>query len=150
VLQEFLTAPTGELFAALCEHSVLVRDRGTPVEHHAPEFERGVAEAARHPGTLLHQLFQARSLRLDGQLSAAGAASWVSGLLIGADVNGALAQFAAHGAATPVYLVGAPRLVESYSIALARSGRKAVAVGGEQASLAGLAQIFRELHRRKP
>lgn len=149
VLQEFLTAPTGELFAVLCEHSVLVRDRGTPIEHHATEFERGLAEAGRHPGTLLHQLFQARSLRLDGQLSAVGAASWASGLLIGADVIGALAQFPAHDPAAPVYVVGARRLVDSYSVALARNGRSAVAIDGEHASLAGLARVYRELQRRK-
>ena len=147
VLQEFLTAPTGELFGVLCEHSVLVRDRTTPMDHHAKEFERGLVEAAKHPGALLHQIFQARSLRLDKQLSAEGAASWASGLLIGADVGGALKLFAAHEAPAPVYVIGTPRLVESYSAALAKSGRKAVGLDGEQASLAGLTQIFRELHR---
>jgi 2-dehydro-3-deoxygalactonokinase len=149
VLQEFLTAPTGELFALLCEHSVLVRDRATVMEHHAAEFERGLTEAARHPGMLLHQIFQARSLRLDKQLPAEGAASWISGLLIGSDVGGALALFGAHEASAPVHVIGAPRLVESYSIALARRGRKAVGIDGEAASLAGLAQIFQEMQREK-
>ena len=46
VVQEFLTAPTGELFAMLCEHSVLVRDPTTPIEHHPRDFERGLAESA--------------------------------------------------------------------------------------------------------
>ena len=147
VLQEFLTAPTGELFAVLCEHSVLVRDRTTPMEHDAQELERGLAEAARHPGMLLHQVFQARSLRLDKQLSPEGAASWTSGLLIGSDVGGALAMFGTHDASAPVYVIGSPRLVESYSIALARRGRKAQGLDGEQASLAGLAQVFRESRR---
>ena len=147
VLQEFLTAPTGELFGVLCEHSVLVRDLGTPLEHHARDFDRGLAEAARHPGALLHQIFQARSLRLDKQLSAEGAASWASGLLIGADVGGALKLFAEHEASSPVYVIGTPLLVESYSLALAKSGRKAVGIDGEQASLAGLTQVFRQLQR---
>jgi 2-dehydro-3-deoxygalactonokinase len=127
VLQEFLTAPTGELFAVLCEHSVLVRDRATPLQHSAPDFERGLAEAAKHRGRLLHQLFQARSLRLDAQLSAEGVASWTSGLLIGADVDGALALFDGRDTANPVHVIGAPRLVESYSIALARHGCQAIA-----------------------
>lgn len=147
VLQEFLTAPTGELFGVLCEHSVLVRDRATPLEHRATEFERGLAEAAKHPGALLHQIFQARSLRLDRQLSAEGAASWASGLLIGADVGGALTLFGAHDAGAPVYVIGAPRLVESYSLVLAKRGRKAVGLDGDQASLAGLTQVFRDLQR---
>ena len=143
VLQEFITAPTGELFGLLCEHSVLVRDQATAMEHRPPEFERGLAESARHPDvSLLHQVFQARSLRMDKQLSVEGAASWVSGLLIGTDVGGALKLFAAQESA-PVYVVGAPRLIESYSLALSRRGRKAVGIDGERASLAGLAQIFR-------
>jgi 2-dehydro-3-deoxygalactonokinase len=75
----------------------------------------------------LHQLFQARSLRLDAQLSAEGVASWTSGLLIGADVDGALALFDGRDTANPVHVIGAPRLVESYSIALARHGCQAIA-----------------------
>ncbi|MEO8313481.1 MAG: 2-dehydro-3-deoxygalactonokinase [Pseudomonadota bacterium] len=149
VVQEFLTAPTGELFAVLCEHSMLVREDAAPFEHHAPDFERGLAEAAKHPGNLLYQIFHARSLRLDKQLSAGGAPSWVSGLLIGADVGGALNLFDSHEAVAPILVIGASHLVESYSVALARRGRKAVGIDGEQASLAGLTQIFRALQRNK-
>ena len=101
VVQEFLTAPTGELFAMLCEHSVLVRDKATPIAHQPADFERGLAESARHPEVnLLHRLFQSRSLRIDKQLTAEGAASWMSGLLIGSDVGGALALVS--GSATRV------------------------------------------------
>lgn len=143
-LQEFLTAPTGEIHAALCEHTVLVRDKSTPVTQAAAEFERGLAEAGRHRGLLLHQIFQARSLRLDRQLAPEGAASWISGLLIGADVNGALSLFEEHDATGPVIIVGAPQLTTAYSQALARAGRQSVEIDGTVASLAGLAQIFRE------
>ena len=83
------------------------------------DFERGLAESAKHPeASLLHRLFQSRSLRLDKQLSAEGAASWMSGLLIGTDVRGALSLFAEHGAGAPVYVVGAPHLTQSYTQAL--------------------------------
>ncbi|HET9472763.1 MAG TPA: 2-dehydro-3-deoxygalactonokinase [Steroidobacteraceae bacterium] len=146
VVQEFLTAPTGEIFALLCEHSVLVRDKTTPITHVASDFERGLAEAARHPGAFVHQIFQARSLRLDQQLSAEGAASWTSGLLIGADVGGALTMFGLDDS-TPVLLIGAPRLTDSYAVALARRGRRALQIDGVQAALAGLGQIFRERQR---
>jgi 2-dehydro-3-deoxygalactonokinase len=149
VLHEFLTAPTGELFAVLCDHSVLVREKSTPAEHHESEFERGLTEASKHPGLLLHQVFQARSLRLDKQLSPEGAASWASGLLIGADVGGAIGLFGAHDPATPVHVIGAPRLVESYSAALAKYGRQALGIDGERASLAGLTQVFQELQRER-
>jgi 2-dehydro-3-deoxygalactonokinase len=146
-LQEFLTAPTGELYAALCEHTVLVRDRSTPVIPVPADFERGLAEAARHPGQLLQQIFQARSLRLDKQLAPEGAASWISGLLIGADVKGALSLFAEHDATGPVLVVGAPQLTASYAQALTKFGRQAVELDGATAALAGLGQVFRERER---
>lgn len=149
VVQEFLTAPTGELFAMLCEHSVLVRDRTTPIEHHPRDFERGLVESAKHPDVpLLHRLFQSRSLRLDKQLSPEGAASWMSGLLIGTDVKGALSLFNEHDPAAAVYVIGTPSLTASYALALARSGRTAVQIDGAQAALAGLGQVFRGQERR--
>ncbi len=146
IVHEFLTVPTGEIFALLCNHSVLVRDAATPVTHRAAEFERGLAESVRHPEVpLLHRLFQARSLRLDRQLSTEGAASWVSGLLIGTDVGGALPLFDQHDAASPVHLVGAPQLCDSYAVALTRRGRKALVIDGGAASLRGQAFLYRAL-----
>lgn len=147
-LQEFLTAPTGEIFATLTEHTVLVRDKSTPVTHVAADFERGLAEATKHRGMLLHQVFQARSLRLDKQLSNEGAASWISGLLIGTDVLGALTLFTDHDAASPVLVIGAPGLTASYAQAIVKAGRKAVQVDGSDAALAGLAYLFREREMR--
>jgi 2-dehydro-3-deoxygalactonokinase len=145
VVQEFLTVPTGELFALLCEHSVLVRDAATPLEHRAAEFERGLAEAVRHPQVpLTHRLFQARSLRIDGQLAPEGAASWMSGLLIGNDVGGTLPLFSGHDPEQPVCLIGTARLMASYALALERRGRTVFCVDGAAAALAGLTQVFRE------
>ncbi len=148
VVQEFLTAPTGEMFAMLCNNTVMVRDQATPVTDVPADFERGLAEAARHPGMLLHQVFQARSLRLDKQLSAEGAASWTSGLLIGADVGGALNLFEAQPR-DAVYVIGTPQLTSSYSAALTRRGFKSVEVDGAIASLAGLAQLYRDTERAR-
>jgi 2-dehydro-3-deoxygalactonokinase len=147
-LQEFVTAPTGEVFAALAEHTVLVRDKSTPITDHPAAFERGLAEAARHPGLLLHQIFQGRSLRIDRQLAPGGAASWISGLLIGADVNGALSLFREHDASGEVMIVGAPSLTASYAQALARAGRPSVQLDGTMAAMAGLGYAFREWQRQ--
>ncbi len=148
-LQEFLTAPTGEIFATLTEHTVLVRDKSTPVTQVPADFARGLAEAAKHRGMLLHQVFQARSLRLDKQLSPEGAASWISGLLIGADVLGALSVFADHDPSAPVLVIGAPALTASYAQALRNAGREAVQIDGSAAALAGLAYVFREQEMRR-
>ena len=98
---------------------------------------------------LLHRLFQSRSLRIDKQLTAEGAASWMSGLLIGSDVGGALTLFRDIPRITPVFVIGAPQLTESYSRALARHGRKAVCIEGDKAALAGLTYVYLELERQK-
>lgn len=146
VVLEFLTVPTGEIFRMLCDHSVLVRDRDTPIEHHARDFERGLSESAKHDSVpVLHRLFQSRSLRLDKQLSTAGAPSWTSGLLIGTDVSGALPLFGEHGADASVYVVATQQLGALYSVALARHGRKAELIAGENAALAGLTRIHQSL-----
>jgi 2-keto-3-deoxy-galactonokinase len=93
---------------------------------------------------LLHQVFQARSLRLDQQLSPEGAASWISGLLIGADAFGALSLFQEHDAVEPVLVIGTPQLTASYAQALAKAGRRSVELDGSVASLAGLGKMFSE------
>jgi 2-dehydro-3-deoxygalactonokinase len=146
VVQEFLTVPTGELFALLSDHSVIVRDRTTPVVHHAAEFERGLAEARRHPEIpVLHKMFQARTLRLDRQLSPEGAASWMSGLLVGTDVAGAVQLFDDADPAAPVHLIGTAELAQAYASALAAFGRTAAVLDGGAAAFAGLGYLYREI-----
>jgi 2-dehydro-3-deoxygalactonokinase len=150
VVQEFLTVPTGELFALLNDHSVIVRDPTTPVVHRAQEFERGLAEARRHPEIpVLHKIFQARTLRLDGQLSPEGAGSWISGLLIGTDVAGALQLLETGAPGAAIHVIGTSELVQVYARALAAFGRPAAAVDGGVAAFTGLAYLHRELERRK-
>src|SRR5262249_41381474 len=52
-ITEFLTAPTGELFSVIQDHSVLVADRAGAVAGRMLDggagFERGLAEATRFP-----------------------------------------------------------------------------------------------------
>jgi 2-dehydro-3-deoxygalactonokinase len=146
VVQEFLTVPTGELFALVNEHSVIVREPGTPVAHHAAEFERGLAESRRHPEIpLLHKMFQARTLRLDQQLAPEGAASWMSGLLVGTDVGGALQLLDAADPQAPVFVIGTAELGRAYATALAASGRAAQVVDGGATAFMGLGQLYRAL-----
>jgi len=148
VVQEFLTVPTGELFALLSDHSVIVRDRETPVAMHAAGFERGLAEARRHPEVpVLHKIFQARTLRLDQQLAPEAAASWMSGLLVGTDIDGALPLFDAAGPGETVHVIGAAELARAYVTALAARGHAAHPVDGGAASFAGLGHLYRELDR---
>lgn len=136
---EFTTAVTGELFAVITRHTVLVQ--ASQVDIDAAAFTRGLRQVCTQPA-LLQLIFECRSRQLNGELSAAAAASYLSGLLIGADVQDAL-----HGYPNlPVTLVGAPSLTRLYATACQHIGQAASQLDGERASLAGLATYFQHLH----
>jgi 2-dehydro-3-deoxygalactonokinase len=119
----FLTFMTGEVYAVLRQHSILGRLMEGEAEDKAT-FAAGLARA-RRDGALLHDLFSARTLGLFDRLPKAGAASYLSGLLIGSELAG-LARLAAAGevdhpvaAAT---IVGSEALTARYIKALAAFG----------------------------
>jgi 2-dehydro-3-deoxygalactonokinase len=149
---EFLTAPTGELFAALRDHSVLVRpliEAGAAIDVGA--FKEGVAEFCKFPeAQLLHRLFECRSRRLSGELSAQTAEAYMSGLLIASDVQGALRVLADSIAQRSVVVIGSPKVTELYAIALASHGYATAQVNGELASLAGLCHVYQHLSQSVP
>ncbi len=144
---EFLTAPTGELFALICDHSVLVADGAhagaAPVA--GAGFEKALAESVRFPhAQLLHRIFECRSRRLTGDLPADAAASYLSGLLIASDVRGALELFAEPAMRT-IHLIGTRGLSNLYEKALAALKRETRVIDGNAASLAGLTHLHRLL-----
>jgi len=153
LVEEFLTAPAGEVFALLCAHSVLVRksaDAGTEFDHTA--FAQAVAASNDYPdGELLHRLFECRSRQLQGELAPHSAAAYLSGLLIASDVRGALRCLAdadadaGPGAARSVCLIGDAQLTQLYARALAARGVESHEIDGAEAVLAGLSQIHGRL-----
>lgn len=136
----FQTALSGELFALLSRHSVLARGAGAVDPAH-PAFRAG-AEAGRGDAGLLHLLFSTRSRQLNGEIAAADAASYLSGLIIGAEVEASLRLFAPTG---EILLVCAPALAAPYQAVLAARGLGSRVLDGEQAALAGLAHAHHTL-----
>lgn len=111
---DFRTVLTGELFALLCEHSVLQRSvAGEDAPAADAAFAAGLA--ASSAGQLLGSLFQVRAQHLlEGQTPAAGRA-FLSGLLIGTEIHELLAWVAAD---CPVVLAAAGGLGAPYAAAL--------------------------------
>jgi len=147
-VREFLTAPTGELFALLCRHSILVSDQHLQLDLHAvadgPDFEHGLMQVRRFPtASLLHRLFECRSRRLTGDLAPEDAMPLLSGMLIASDVQGAMRLFGAPGVRTTVQLIGTPRLTDLYARALVSQDCDANVIDGSLASLNGLLQVHR-------
>ena len=134
-ISAFHTAMTGELYAVLKQHSLLGalmdHDAGAAVED-VPAFELGV-RTSRDAGGLLSHLFSVRTRGLLGELSATQLPSYLSGLLIGHELQGLLAG------AQHVHLIGSEALVQRY--------RRALGLSGVDAQLHGEALAARGLYR---
>ena len=138
-LTRFRTVMTGELFALLRKHSILSAQLAGDVRP-GPAFHEGVGRGLEGEA-LAADLFGTRARRLLGKLSDEDAPSYVSGLLIGADVRIGL-SVVAEG---PVALIGDPALTELYGAALRQAGRAHLEIDGEQAFLAGIKGIAERL-----
>jgi 2-dehydro-3-deoxygalactonokinase len=113
----FATFMTGEVFAALKDHSLLGRlmatSDGNDAASAADAFARGLAAAAalERPGDLLHAIFMTRTLGLFQDLPAHALADYLSGLLIGAEI------LAGARGAREAYVVGSLALTARYCAA---------------------------------
>lgn len=149
-IRDFFSAPTGELFALLRDHSVLVRNQGIPDSADSDAFRKGFARFSEFPqAQLLHRLFECRARQLSGEFTASAAEAYLSGLLIASDVHGALRLLPDSATARPIWLIGSSELTQRYASALAFCGRGAHRVDGAAASIAGLAQVHRRLLLRQ-
>jgi 2-dehydro-3-deoxygalactonokinase len=150
-VRDFFTALTGELFAVLRDHSILVRNpQGTDQAADANAFAKGLADLNEFPDTqILHKLFECRSRQLRGEFPAHAAAAYLSGMLIASDVHNALRTLADFATERTVFLIGAPRLTERYATACALAHYEVCRVDGSEASLGGLTQVFSRLSMKE-
>ncbi len=141
-IEAFATFVTGEVFALLCEHSILGKPMSSR-EDHEDAFAQGCQEAQRDASRaagLLHQLFSARTLGLFNRVPAEGLYSYLSGLLIGAEIVGAKQLYPGAKAVT---LIGEARLCSLYRRALTHAGIEA-ASAPQSVTLQGLVVLARE------
>ncbi|NND82328.1 MAG: 2-dehydro-3-deoxygalactonokinase [Gammaproteobacteria bacterium] len=142
-ISNFLTAYTGELYGLLRQHSILIGEhRDQPFSTEA--FLRGVATIqSLGEAQLVHVLFGTRSKQLLGELPSHEAESYLSGLITGADVLGALKVFAKGSKEQPaVEVIGAEHLADKYSLALDHLQIKAGRSDPEKITVAGFQAVF--------
>ncbi|SDB84622.1 2-dehydro-3-deoxygalactonokinase [Paraburkholderia lycopersici] len=125
-IARFYTFMTGEVYAALCAHTILGRTMKHPAEPDTAAFLRGVS-VAREQGCvgLLATAFSTRTLGLTGQLAAEEQPDYLSGLVIGHELAGleaALARRDVALAGCAPQLIGAEALCERYRLALRAFG----------------------------
>ncbi|TNE63987.1 MAG: 2-dehydro-3-deoxygalactonokinase [Alphaproteobacteria bacterium] len=148
-VQSFTTSMTGELFAILNRHSVLISKTAPAVEPEVAEaaFGKGLAVALEDNGSdSLQLLFGVRARQLTGGLPPGEAADFLSGILIGRDVASMLKMLAASIGGSPVvHLVGEPALNKHYRRALMACGASSTEHDGGALVLAGLRALFKDM-----
>lgn len=132
-IDRFVTAMTGELFSILRQHSLLSAQMAGDVGADA-DFRRGVGDAA--DGDITARLFGVRADAVSGAGTIADAASYVSGLLIGADVHRRIA------AGDGVHILADPTLGTLYRVAIEAVGGHATLVDSHAAFLGGITRIW--------
>lgn len=135
---QFTTYVTGEVFAALKNHTILGRlMQDGPDDEEA--FARGVRAALADPAGFLHRIFSARSLGLFGEIAPESIASYLSGQVIGTEVAHAIRDNPRHAE----YAVLASQGIGGrYVKAIELAGLK-VRYGDPEAIVKGLAIIAR-------
>lgn len=150
-IRHFDTFMTGEIFAALVQHTILGRTMQQPATQAAdevsPAFMSGVRNAGSDAGRagLLSTAFSCRALGLTGQLDGAEQHDYLSGLLIGHEVNGLLARLPTVWRQASMALVGRPALCRRYLAALQHHGHQALVLA-EDAVVHGLWALIRQRH----
>ncbi|MGB5512598.1 MAG: 2-dehydro-3-deoxygalactonokinase [Woeseiaceae bacterium] len=121
-LDTFTTSLTGEAYSILREHSVLVPsdEKNAPPPFDADSFAKGVVVARQHGTSLLHVLFSTRARALFDANDIGDASSYLSGLLIGSDVQSALRDNERSGSV--VELIGDAALCEKFRVAIELMG----------------------------
>jgi 2-dehydro-3-deoxygalactonokinase len=138
-ITSFLTAPVGELYALLREHSILAKAAPGDGPESPEGFARGVARIVEQgPARLPHLIFETRSRQLLDGLPKDEAMGFLSGLLIASDTATTSSWFGDLG---QVSLIGAPALSVLYAQAIAAHGGSSVVVDGDAAVLAGLTTL---------
>ncbi|HXA61235.1 MAG TPA: 2-dehydro-3-deoxygalactonokinase [Streptosporangiaceae bacterium] len=119
IITGFHTAMAGEVYGLLKSRSILSRLAEPAEQPRWAAFERGLDVALQSPAGVLGTVFSARSLVLAGRITGTDVQDYLSGLLVGSEVAGAVAAWLG-GRRPPVVLCGEPDLRERYGRALAR------------------------------
>jgi 2-dehydro-3-deoxygalactonokinase len=133
-IASFRTVMTGELFNLLRQHSILA-DLLKPDAEPNDAFRRGVRHAL-DAEDLTSELFAVRARVILGEDRREDAASYTSGLLIGAD-----AKIGIGGKDALVHVMGRAELTRLYAEAIRETGCRVVELDGEKSFLSGIRAI---------
>ena len=139
----FFTGMNGEMEDILLQHSLLGRGVERTDTLSQPDFDAGIAIMFADPTLSLgHALFATRSRLVLGELTPKTAASFLSGLLIGADIRDALKACQDRGLSGPVIVMGASELAKTYAAIMIAQGRETIHVTTPHLAIQGMFNLF--------
>jgi 2-dehydro-3-deoxygalactonokinase len=141
----FASFMSGELFDVLVRHTLLTRGAEGDTAALGAPFARGLDYAKStdpESGGFLKRLFSTRSLVARSELSRPEAREYLSGLMIGCEIEEAFASLHRR-APEQVTLLGTPELIGRYRMAFERRGIRAVE-GDADAAAAGHFSLARQ------
>jgi 2-dehydro-3-deoxygalactonokinase len=137
-ITNFATYVTGETFAVMKAHSILGRLMANDVDDELM-FLRGVDKAFEDPAGLLHNLFSARSLALYQEISPDKISSYLSGLIVGAEIAHAVSS---RDASEHYVVLASPGIGGKYVRAMKEAGLR-VTMGDPLAIVKGECAVAR-------
>ena len=120
----FDTFMTGEVYAALRDHTILGRTMADAARADMAAFERGLKVAGAPAGRagVLSTIFSTRALGLTGELAPESQADYLSGLLIGHEIAALADMLQQQGELPRIVLCGDPALCRRYIQAMQHYG----------------------------
>ena len=132
-INHFATFLTGELYASI-KTSGSIQPTIQYEDFDEDAFKEGL-RISHGPGGLSHHVFSIRSRLVAGESSCGLHASYLSGLLIGAEISAGLTLYPDTGSIT---LVGNARLTRQYGLAFSLFGMATTSMPSDQVSVSGL------------
>ena len=130
-IANFETFMSGEVFEALRSHTILGKLM-TKSAFNEDGFREGVAAGLDAGTRLLHTLFHVRTLPLFEKIEEEKVEDYLSGMLIGAEIQGVISNRAIDD---PITIIGRDDLADRYAIALEVSGKLCVRAPEDIAAL---------------
>ena len=139
-LQRFTTIITGELYAILKDHSLLAQ--GLPTQRFNQQwFDEGIMEMKEFDASLLINLFNVRAKRILNKLPKTSVLSYLSGLLIGAELS-TMQQKLLINKSKFIGILAPPMLKQNYASACHLLGICAKVIDNEIAFIKGIHTII--------
>lgn len=131
----FSTTMTGELFDILSKRSILSASVQVGLDWDENKFSFGL-DNSRRVGGLLHQLFTVRTLNIAGEHELQHGGSYLSGLLIGNEINSIIKKDK-----STVAVIASEGMMSRYLYALKHFGFTAYGIDSAEATIAGSVEL---------